>query len=174
MAKENKRHSGIELLRILTALFVVMLHYNDGRAFTYAASGSPQRYVLFGIESIGICAVDLFILISGYFLATSQRRSVLKPLELLVQVVAFSEANYIGRTLLAGSALSIKRIILCAIPNNYFVILYSALYLISPYINKVFQNLTKQKWNQLIITLLLLFSVWPVLVDFSEEILDRE
>lgn len=33
--KKGTRESGIELLRILAIMGVVVLHYNDGRAFNY-------------------------------------------------------------------------------------------------------------------------------------------
>ncbi len=174
MAKESKRRSGIELLRILSALFVVMLHYNDGRAFAYVTKGSLSQYALLGVESIGICAVNLFVLISGYFLSGSQKRSVLKPFELLVQVMAFSEARYILMVLQSEATLNIKDIVYNALPNSYFVILYAVVYLISPYMNVVFKNLSQKKWNQFVGLLLLLFSVWPVIVDLSEEVLGRE
>lgn len=170
MTKTKTRNSSIELLRILAALFVIMLHYSDGRAFTYVSEGSAHQYVLFAIESIGICAVDLFVLISGYFLSGTQKRSVLKGLELLVQVVVFGEAKYIISSLISHTALSLSTMIKLLIPNNYYVILYLAVYFVSPYINLVLKNLTKKQWNQFVVILLLLFSAWPTLVDFLEEL----
>lgn len=174
MGKSSTRHSGIECLRILAALFVVMLHYNDGRAFTYVAEGSGNQYLLFLIESIGVCAVDLFVLISGYFLCSTQKRSVLKPLELIVQVIVFREAEYVIKVLIGQSAISIKQMVVLLVPNNYFVILYAAVYFISPYINVLMRNFTKKQWHQLIAILVLTFSVWPTLVDLSEEVLGSE
>ncbi len=47
MNEKKERESGIELLRILTMLGVVMLHYNDGRAFKYVTEGSHSQYILF-------------------------------------------------------------------------------------------------------------------------------
>lgn len=168
------RNSGIELLRILATLFVVMLHYNDGRAFTYVADGSVNQYLLFFVESISICAVDLFVLVSGYFLCSTQKRSVLKPMELLVQVVVFREAEYVIKALIGHSAISVKRMILLLIPNSYFVILYTVVYFVSPYLNTMMRNLTKKQWHQFVGILMLLFSVWPTLVDLSEEVLGWE
>lgn len=70
--KMKKRLSNIELLRILAMSGVVILHYNnvamDG-ALAYVEHNSINYYVLLFLESLTICAVDLFILIS-FFLRT--------------------------------------------------------------------------------------------------------
>lgn len=80
------RESGIELLRILAACGVILLHYNDGKAFKWVESNTINQYLLFGIESLCICAVDLFMVISGYFLGTTQKRKAIKPVELILQI----------------------------------------------------------------------------------------
>lgn len=58
-------------------------------------------------------------------------RSFVKPFELILQVILFSLAVYIGKCLYSGG-FDVKKLLRCFIPTNYFVILYSALYLISP------------------------------------------
>lgn len=55
MAKSN-RQSGIELLRILTACAVVMLHYNDGKAFTYVAHGGKSNCFIHFRKSLYLCS----------------------------------------------------------------------------------------------------------------------
>ena len=57
-------------------------------------------YVLYFLESIFGCAVDLFVLISGYFIYERQRRTLAKPFELLLQVVLFNERLYFASTIL--------------------------------------------------------------------------
>jgi surface polysaccharide O-acyltransferase-like enzyme len=172
MDRVKSRHSGIELLRIFAAMAVVMLHYNDGRGFKYAEKGSVEFYVLFFLEALAICCVDLFIIISGYFSSQTQKRSFLKPLELIIQVIFFKEFRYIVRILLGSSKLSIVRLFgLCLVPDNYFIILYCALYLISPYINVVLNKLDSRQWKHFLGLLLALFSIWTILVDISEEVL---
>ena len=70
MSEKKDRQSGIELLRILAACMVIVLHYNDGGAFEHTRMGY-NRTILFLLESMCICAVDLFILITGYFMCSS-------------------------------------------------------------------------------------------------------
>ena len=171
--KTKTRESGIELLRILTMCGVVMLHYNDGKAFVFVEN-TINKNVLFFLESMTICAVDLFVLISGYFLSATQKRNFIKPLELVFQVIVFREITYILDCIINEWSVSIKAIILNFLPQNYFVILYCALYLISPYLNVVFTKLNKKQWNYFLVLSLVIFSIWNIMVDLMEEILGRE
>ncbi len=162
------RQSNIELLRILAICGVIVLHYNGGscNALGNVSQGSVNHWLLLMLEGLFICGVDVFILISGYFSCTSQRRDPLKPIGLLVQVTAFGGAFYLLNALLSGT-FSISGFLIALLPANYFVVLYAALYLISPYINLALQRLSSQQLKQLLILAILLFSVWPILADLA-------
>ena len=167
--KKQGRQSGIELLRILTIMGVVLLHYNNGWGLKAVPPGSSQQLLYF-LESLCICAVDLFVLISGYFLSGTQRRSLLKPLELLIQVIAFEVGIYLVLVIISGSHLSVSYFLECLVPDNYFVILYTAVYLVSPYLNRLFATFDTREWNRFLLTAMLLFSVYPTAVDLFEEL----
>lgn len=168
-----KRESNIELLRILAICAVMVLHYNAGRGFNYTTSIFNYN-VLCILESVCICAVDLFILISGYFLCETQKRDLGKMLELYVQLVFVRVGFYLFSVVQTGSGLDIKTVLKLLIPNDYFVILYMVVYIVSPYINIVMKSLDENQRKKMLITLLLLFSVWPTAVDLSGEILGKE
>jgi len=167
----KSRKSGIELLRILAALGVVVLHYNDGRAFGYV-QGGINLYVLQILECVCICAVDLFVLISGYFLSNTPKRNYFKIIELVIELIIIKELWYVGLCLFTDTSFAWKKFLVMLVPNNYFVVLYATLYIISPYLNRIFADFNKQQWNRFIITLLALFSAWTTLVDLAEEVLD--
>lgn len=172
MDSTKKRQSNIELLRVITMLGVIILHYNNpsiGGAMKYAVPGSLNFYVLYILESVFVCAVDLFALISGFFLCTSYKRSCWKVIELLVQVILFSEAIYAFKVIIGVESFSAKKIVLHLIPSNYFVILYIAVFLISPFINKLLDNITKKQFNMMLVLLLFIFSIEPTIVDVLGE-----
>lgn len=169
--KSNNRNSSVELLRMLTMCGVVLLHYNNPNAGAGLAYASGINYgILVFVESMFICAVDLYVLISGYFLSASSKRRVSKLLELLVQTALIGAALQCVSALLAGN-LSIKGVLVSLIPNNYFVTLYVAMYLISPYVNLVLERLSDSGVRLLTGLVLFLFSVWPTLVEFLEILL---
>lgn len=175
MKSQEKRESNVELLRIVMIFGVIALHYNNevaGGALAYAEG--INKVLLYIIESLCVCAVDLFILITGYYMYSSQKRILLKPLQLLIQVILFSFGYNIVRMLSGAADISIRHIVGSLIPANYFVILYIALYFISPFINLVISQCGMQVLKRMLVIFLLLFSVWPTLVDLSGELLGKE
>lgn len=168
LPKTPSRASNIELLRIITILGVIILHYNNesiGGGYKYVLPDSLNYYVLDFLESVFICAVDLFILISGYFMINTQKRSIIKPLKLIIQVVVFKLAFFILLLILGKSDFSIKRLVGNILPDNYFVILYCVVFFVSPYINLVMKSLDKKQLKRMTLTIFLIFSVYAIVVD---------
>lgn len=164
------RNSSIELLRILAILGVVVLHYNGFVAFGLVAEGSIQQYILLGFESLFLCAVNTFVLISGYFLSVSTERRWVKVLQLFAQVILLGAVRYGFSLLLSGAGFSISSLIGSMIPNNWFVTLYVTLYILSPYINLLLDKLNETQMTTLLVTVFVLFSLWPTGMDMVRDI----
>ena len=169
------RSSNIELLRILSIIGVIILHYNNrtiGGGFEY--SEGINHVILSVLESVFISAVNIFVLISGYFMSKSQKRNIIKPLQLIVQVIIFSEAAYLIKCAAGSAVLSLKSLFSHLIPCNYFVILYVALYFISPFLNIIMDKLNKKQSGVFVLMLTVIFSLWNTCVDFLELLTGRE
>jgi peptidoglycan/LPS O-acetylase OafA/YrhL len=175
MMGNMQRKSNIELLRIIAMAGIIVLHYNNpsiGGGLAY--SEGLNRIVLYFLESIFACAVDLFLIINGYFMCRNSKRIFMKPLELLVQVVVFAEGIYLLGILLGRKSFSMRSAIGVAIPANYFVILYITLYFISPIINCGLEKLSeKRSCRRAMLVLLVAFSIYPTLVDIAQEVSGR-
>lgn len=172
MNKGILRESNIELLRIIAMLGVIILHYNNrsaGGGFLFVRHGSMNYWFLNVIESFFICAVDLFIIISAYFMASSNKRDLWKPIKLITQVILFSVSEYTIRSIIKCN-FNVRGFLGSFIPTNYFVILYIVVFLISPYINIVFEHLDSIKRKIFVGILIFLFSVYPTMVDILIEI----
>lgn len=170
----KERQSNIELLRILTIIGVIILHYNNkfvGGAFEYVLGGSINFYILNILESIFICAVNVFIIISGFFLYNTEKRNLWKVIKLLIQVIVIYELKYIFTSVVINkSNISISGLIFNLIPSNYFVILYIVVYILSPYINILIKSLDKKEFQRFIIILFIMFSIYPTAIDVLSEI----
>ena len=162
---KQPRSSNIELLRILTIFGVVVLHYNGNVALGLVNPGTVNHHLLLTLEILFICAVNLFVLISGYFLCQTQKRSGLKALELVVQVMAFGVAKYMVSVVLGRAPLSLFTLIVSAVPNNYYVTLYLAVYLLSPYVNILLKKLSDRQFTVLLVLYGTLFAIWPTVLD---------
>lgn len=171
----KERKSNIELLRIISILGVIVLHYNNtemGQGFLYSVGAN--KVILYILESVFICAVNVFMLISAYFLCNKEERKYEKPIELIIQVSLFGVAFQVLSMAMNQRAWSVTSIFSGLIPNNYFVILYIVCYFISPYINILLKNLGQDKSKKFIILLFCTFSCWPTAVDLFQEITRRE
>lgn len=166
--QSSKRNSSIELLRIIAMCGVVILHYNNefvGGALNYVKKSSVNQLYLYISENIFICAVDLFIMISAFFLVNTKTRRLIRIFELIVQVILFNLAYYLVFVFVGSEEFNIRTLIKWSLPVNYFVILYSVLYIISPYINILIENMTKLQFKKCLIILIFLFSIWSFGVD---------
>lgn len=169
----KQRDSNIELLRILLILGVIVLHYNGWRGgFAAVAPRSINEAVLHLLENCSICAVNVFLIISGYYLCRKETVSYGKASSLIIQVIFWNEAITIINILLGavrGSSPDpgaiMKSIMVSLIPANYYAILYVVVYLLAPYINSLIRSLDKPTLQRLIVTLLLIFSLWSVIAD---------
>ncbi|MBQ1992433.1 MAG: acyltransferase, partial [Clostridia bacterium] len=72
--KKKERQSGIELLRIIAMLQIIYLHlyqYGGLRAGS-ANAGDLDRFATLFIWSFCRAPVDIFIMITGYFMITAK------------------------------------------------------------------------------------------------------
>lgn len=168
--KKTERNSNIELLRILVTLFVIILHYNNannGKAFSYTQNILPANYqFLLLFEMFAICAVNVFVLISGYFMCNSKKADVTKILRLYFDVIFFSVFRYVLLCMLKRRSFSVSNLISNMIPLNWYVAVYTSLYLISPYLNKIIRGMKEKRFRTMLLILILVFSVWPSALEF--------
>ena len=137
------------------------------------ASGNNLLVLQF-LCSLCSCAVNIFVLISGYFLISTTKRTIDKPLSLIIQTVLFSILFYLFSYVLGKTPLTVNAIINTIIPHNYFVTLYVVLYLLSPYINSLISIMNQSQCKRLIIFLLMIFSFYSTLIEIVREIFGLE
>ena len=138
-----KRQSNFELLRILAIVSVVVSHISwhgfstPSHAYSYI-DGIVNRVILQCLN-IGSLGVDIFIMISGFFLIKSSKGIDLKKIMNLIAIVWFySVVIY----LILGPGISgawseiLHAILPITYGSNWFVTVYIITYLLSPYINK--------------------------------------
>ena len=154
---------------------VIVAHYNNpgiGGAFRFAVHGSLNREILYVLESLVIVAVDLFMIISGYFQCRSTRARSRKVIELLVQLMVFETVLYAMKILFGQGEFSWAGLVQVLFPTDYFIVLYCVTYLLSPYINFALSKLTQKHFRNLLLLLFLLFSVQSGLLQWVEHLFD--
>lgn len=86
----KQRASNIELLRIVLILMIIILHYLNGGMgglLLHVRENSTNYYLGHLLESFCIIAVNVFILITGYFSVNKTNISVSKVIRLLLIMI---------------------------------------------------------------------------------------
>lgn len=168
----EKRNSSLELLRIIAAIGVIVLHYNDF-ANEFIIEGSLSQYYVWLTNCVFDCSVNVFILISAFFLSCTNKRKVSKIFELSIQFILFRVGYYALLTIAGKTRFDFDTFINVILPVNYFIVLYSVLYVISPYINVLINVLSGKKLKRLTVLLVCLFSIETWFVDILYRVSDK-
>lgn len=170
----NQRNSSIELCRIIVMFMIVLCHFATfgGFKFDNSTISIPRIWWHF-IEMGGVFGVDVFVLISGYFLVSDTKLTInFKKLFRLwgqvffYSIVLFALACVTGIIDFSGNQL-LKALFPVITDSWWFVTTYIVLYLIHPYINKLLLGLGKRQYQNL---LLIEFGIWcviPTLTSFK-------
>lgn len=167
---KNVRNSNIELLRILITLFVIIVHYNNknnGKAFVYAEALPEQYQILVILEMVAICAVNVFVLISGYFMCNSQKADITKVIRLYLDVMLLAAIKYLLNCVLNTATFSCAKLLRTMIPLSWYVAVYSGLYLLSPYLNRTIRGLSKPQFRTMLLVFLTVCSIWPSALELT-------
>lgn len=144
---------------------IVMLHSGShGKTLLISEGLTPYSIWFHFVEALTICSVDVFVLISGYFLCTQQFK-LSRIIKLYFAVVFYSIAWMLISTFVYHQPITQSSIINALLPitNNqyWFISCYVGLYIMSPIINVLIRGLTQIQHIGAIIILVGLFSLWP-------------
>lgn len=160
----NQRNSAMEILRIISMFLIIVSHY-----FTHGTTlvpGESLNGTLSSLISFGNIGTAVFILLSGYFLINS-RFTFKKIFTLVSQVVFYSVVIYSLCCVFQIQSFSFSGAIKALLPTTFslywFFTTYVVLYALSPFINKLLNNISRSAHLKLIITTLFFWSVLPTI-----------
>ena len=92
---KKTRNSNIEIVRIISMIFIVLSHYTVHNGIENASLPlGLNRYIL-EISTLGNIGVILFVLISGYFSIEQKEFKFKKIISLYLQVMFYSTSIYL-------------------------------------------------------------------------------
>ena len=162
--KTKNRQSNVELLRIISMLFIIIFHYVYKSGYNFETL-NYNSFIVKTFYFFGELGVNLFILISGYFLINS-KFSMKKLIKLVIEinfyyvfsVVIEGKLNHITLT----TFMDYYQLFFAVILNRYwFATAYVLLYILSPYINKFIHSIEKETFLKLLMTVIFLWSIIP-------------
>lgn len=165
VSTEKKRDNNLDLLRIISMLLIVFLHSIDHSGVLEAAeatNGWISFYVGFTFALTKVC-VNCYVLISGYYLVTSNFR-FRKLIALWTEAVFYSFSLKAVFMLTGAEPFSFVSLVSCFFPTltgrYWFLTIYVGLYAVSPFLNTAIRAMDKNKHTHLNLVLFGLFSVW--------------
>ena len=162
----TQRQSNIELLRVISMFMVLLGHYY---VLSYFDNIDTISFNLLGMQFLGAwskVAVDIFVIITGYFLVNQTFRwnKVLKLLSctyfwgIIILLLAFALGISIKTDYIYKSIFPLT-------PLNWFARSYLLLYVSIPLFNKIINSVSKARLGQIIIVLTTIFYTVPTLIS---------
>lgn len=173
----KKKNANIELLRMLSMVMVVMLHAlgKSNLLVNVFSEPSLNGVIAWILEALSISAVNIFMLISGYFLIDSHFK-MHRLFEIVFQMLFYSIGAYVICFLFGidtGFEFSIYHILQVILPFHmdvfWFLTAYIFIYMLLPIIQAGVKSITKKSFGITIICLTIsecLFkTILPVRLD---------
>ena len=166
--KNKVRNSNIELLRIIAIIMVLAMHYlneNMGGALANINRGQHNYYIINIIESYSIIAVNLFIIITGYFMTNSTKINFSKIIKIIgiayfYRVILYLLTVGIGKNHF-GYGEVIRAININLSGGYWYIKTYIILCLLAPFINIMLGHINEKDHRNLIVIIMVFFSIWP-------------
>lgn len=165
----KERSSNFELLRIVCMLMIVMFHAAFKGKFG-ESSGIADSLIIKSFWFLGELGVNVFVMISGYFMINSRFKP--KKFALILCEVWFYNLVSVFILLFfkkyTVSELTFK---LFPLTDNvyWFITCYLIIYALSPFLNRFIKQAGQKKLFELICVLLIINSVIPTVMGFFFE-----
>lgn len=151
---DNLRQSGIELLRIVAIVMVLVCHANarvlglPSRAEVFSVPAPSIARMLFG--TMAVYGVNIFVMISGWFGIHAKPKGLAK---LLFEVLFLLWGIYAVFLLTGNATFNMHDIKVClALTDEYwFVMAYVGLYIFSPVLNAFVEKASKRELQLLLV-----------------------
>ncbi len=167
----KKRESNIELLRIISMLMIIAHHFSVHSNFVAEKTSFTNNVWLQLLSSGGKIGVNIFILISGFFLINSKKVNINKFIKLLAQLLFYSITIFIVFVAFGIKQFDISDSInyFLGYPVWWFAKAYLVIYLFHPYINKLLNSLSKVEHKKLILISTIIISIIPTITTINAD-----
>lgn len=165
--KISSRKPNIELMRVIAMIMVTMLHaLGHGGVLALYDFGSVGYIIMWLIETLSYVSVNLFVLITGYFMVNSDFK-ISRIIKLSVQVEFYSLICLIIAKFVLKQGINIEDIVRAVFPLTggiyWFASSYVVLIALSPMLNRFIHSISK---NELFLTCILLCVIFCVIPTF--------
>lgn len=158
------RMTNLELLRMIAMMMVVTIHIcNHGGLVDLAQKGTFSYYVVWTLFGLSFVAINVYILISGYFLVESSFSSW-RLVKMEMQIWFYSMVILSLFWIFGDVEHDLKYLVYCLTPVvsdfYWFATMYVGMYLLSPILNAFVRSISKRQFQCVLLLLFVLLSAW--------------
>ena len=168
----EERNYGIDLLRIIAMLYVVILHaVGPGGILNAAAEGTWQYQVAWFLETWTYCAVNIFALVSGYvsYSDRAKRTKWSSYILLWLQVVFYGVAVTLVFNGFHPELVTKTDLLLTLFPVSnglyWYLNAYTGLFVLMPLLNAGLRHCPLHTLKKVFVVLFAVFSVYEAVVQ---------
>lgn len=182
MSEKKNRQLNMEILRIVAMLMIITLHYLDkgGVLGDFREAKGVTSNLAWAIEAVCMVSVNLYVLISGYFLCESEFK-VKKLVMIWAQILVYSWI-ITGVFAIVNHGITLENGVYDLIPlvlpvtggHYWFATVYILMYALCPLFNKAIAAMDKKLHKTMIIVCVVIFSLWNTILPFTQPLTDRE
>jgi len=164
----NQRKSNFELLRIICMFMIVIHHFTVHSGFSFSNENlyMNEFWIQF-IQLGGKIGVDIFMLISGYFLVSSKRFKISRIAKIIGVTTIYSVLIYLALCIIGNLEFGVKQFVVSALPlifdTWWFASGYFIIYLFSPFINILLNAIDKNTYKKLLLLMLVCWCIIPTI-----------
>lgn len=159
----GKRMPNIECLRCIAMFFIVLNHCILNLATNeYKLNNNPINFCITDfVYQVVYNGVNVFVLISGYFLVKTTRETTNweKVIKLWLSAFFYSVSIYVTLIVLHYETFSAKNLIhvlmLIRYDSYWFITQYLGLYIMSPFLSKWARSMSKKEYQTMLVSFLL-------------------
>lgn len=178
---ERKRNANMDLLRMLSMMMVTMLHaLTKSDLLLFMGSEVPANgWIAWVLEALSVSSVNIFMLISGYFLISSKFK-IGRLFEIIFQTVFYLAGSFVlflilGKVSLEG--MNVYNFLDYFLPIHmetyWFISAYVIIYMLLPLITSGVHAMSEKQLQGLIVILLVyecvIKSILPVRVVMDKQ-----
>ncbi len=165
--KNKERNYSLDLLRIFSIILIIIFHVSY-KSLDFSKLTGLNQIIIGFFWHFGEIGVNLFMLITGYFLYKSEKNQKSKIIRLIYDIWLYYIFNIITLIFVKGGyTITYNALFPVSLGNFWYITSYIVILLLAPYLNKLIKNLNYSEHKKLLIIFFIVFSLIPTISGLS-------
>lgn len=176
--ESKKRNLNLDLTKCIAVFTVLSVHFFYNNGFYSIPVSTPRMYFMTGMRTFFMVCVPLFLLVTGALmnkktLSAHYYRGVTHTLFIyLLSCIVCMSFNYFYKGIAYTPLQAILSIFnFSAAQYSWYVEMYLGLFLIIPFLNLIYQNLSTKRQKQILILSFLALTTLPTMINYYVELI---